>query len=263
MIPTLGSMEHPYSVEEEEQLEDEEEEESVSATGRKPDIKICQTDTLVLVSILEPGLSECDVNVLIEPKTISVEITRDDIINPVVAGVLFAEVHKNHCRVRIKPDSVLIKLRKTEKGRWRSILEEVLNDVKTVTPETRIRPRRGVDKESREPIEPMTHEKPTTVAGGTKRITKKPQPLGSYASNDTSDGDDDVDAEETAINPSESKVMGALESMKKFHQALFNPTSFFGQPTMDEDEESRNDTEAIQGPLIRNRRKQRKQRSEP
>lgn len=115
-----------------------------SATiGRKPLIKISQTKTLVLVSIKEPNLREEEVNVLIEPQNISVEFVRVGIENPVFAGTLFEEVQRQHCRVRIKDDCALIKLRKQVPGLWSSILSEVSTDLKRSTATKRLRPVKG------------------------------------------------------------------------------------------------------------------------
>ena len=112
-------------------------------TARKLGVKICQTDTLLLVSVMEADLSEDEVNVSIEQESIRIEIARDGIENPIMAGKLFKSVKPDQCRVRMKNDSVVIKLRKTESGRWASILDDEANAYSqkiTPGPEARIKP---------------------------------------------------------------------------------------------------------------------------
>jgi hypothetical protein len=202
---------------------------------RHPEIKICQTNTLVLISIMEPDVSEDDIYVQIEPKHISVDITRHDLGNPLIAGVLYGQVEKEHCRVRIKKDSVLIKLRKTVTGRWRSILQDVtpVSPKQKPTPETRIRPIKTT--RDTDPIEPsLRHDLPR----------EKEQ---SAISVDVYRG---VDTLET-IDASESTVFSTLESIKKFHQSLFG--ALIGSTAIQEantdytDDESRNEANFIDG----------------
>jgi CS domain len=172
-------------------------------TQPNPEIKICQTDTLVLISILEPNVSVDDLYVLIEPKHISVDITRHGLVNPLVAGALFGKVEKQHCRVRIKKDSVVIKLRKTFVGRWKSILQQVspvpapeAGSLEEVTTE-----------DSRDPIVPRPHHE---FQGDNSELT-------SAMSVDLCEGDEEVET----IDASENNVLKTLRDIKKFHMDLF------------------------------------------
>jgi CS domain len=204
------------------------------AVQRNPEIRISQTNTLVLISILEPNVSEDDIYVVIEPKHISVEITRRNLENPLIAGILFGQVEKDHCRVRIKKDSVLIKLRKTDNGRWRSILQDMSALPQKPTPETRIRPVQGT--KDKDPIEPSPHH---DLPGDSEQSAI---PVDMY----------EVDDKVETIDASESKVFSTLESIKKFHKNLFGGvfgSSFAVQEEGSEetDDESRNEVDITDG----------------
>jgi hypothetical protein len=182
-----------------------------SATiGRKPHIKISQTQRVVLVSISEPGLHKDEVNVVIEPKSISVELAKEGIKNPVLAGSLFGQVRKDHCRVRIKDDSIIIKLRKDAPGKWHSILDKVSTDLKAATSDNRIPPidadrqfmedKEDEEQEERAPIEP-------SIDGSTADGRSRGQ---------VNQRIEDELAQENAT------IKGVLESMKAFHSKIFS-----------------------------------------
>ena len=206
--------------------------------SRKPEIKICQTNMIVLMSILEPNISSDEINVLIEPKSIIVEMSRYDVENPILAGILFGQVEVDHCRVRLKKDSVVIKLRKSVKGRWKSILEEATTVLAKPTPETRIPPRQGSG--DRDPIEPSTyHDLP-----------------GSSEKSAISVDDYDIEnQEDETIDVNSSNVFSTLETIKKFHQSLLG---MFGRSYVVEeeedgvdDDESRNEFDITEEPVVR------------
>lgn len=199
-------------------------------TARKPGVKICQTDTLLLVSVMEADLSEDEVNVSIEQDSIRIEITRDGFENPIMSGKLFKSVKPGQCRVRMKNDSVVIKLRKTEPGRWQSILEDETNtdsQKDTPSPEARIKPTtRKEIQQMRAPIAPRDEPKVKVEKGKKTKIVEEIVP--------------------PALQASESKVFGTLEHLKK---SLFSTVGFSAQPTPDE-EDDRGDVD-IEGPLVK------------
>lgn len=122
-------------------------------SDRNPALKFCQTGTLLLVSVLEADLSENEVNVSIEKDYIRIELARDGICNPIMEGKLLKSVNPDQCRVRMKNDSVVIKLRKVKPGRWRSILDERESaDMVTIItgPEARLQPTVRLDREQME-----------------------------------------------------------------------------------------------------------------
>jgi len=207
-----------------------------------PEVKVCQTQTLILLSIMEPNLTEDDVNVSIETDNITIEIAKTDVVNPILTGKLYGTVDKARCRVRIKNDCVVIKLRKSEDGRWKSILNEegyCEYHAKAVpAPETRVRPLRTMLDKVREPIEPR--EEPATAKLGTTL-----QDISAEAK-----GEEKYYVAEMSIQPSESKVMGVMENMKLFHNMMLGQMGLQSQQTKDDEELE--DLE-IKGPLVKHR----------
>ena len=142
--------------------------------------------------------------VIEEPATISVELAREGIKNPVLAGTLFGHIRKHDCRVRLKEDSIVIKLRKDKPGKWHSILDKPSTDLKMATPENRIHPvaaDRQFIEEERAPIEPSFAAAP--VIATEVRQESNMRSL-----------DEEIAQENHAIK-------GVLDSMKAFHESVF------------------------------------------
>ena len=204
---------------------------------RSANIKICQTKSLVLVSILEPGLRESEVSVLIDPRFLSVLITRADLDNPVISGSLFGAVEKNHCRVRVKPDSVVIKLRKKVKGSWKSILQ----DPNAPPPEEEESEKEGEDSEKELPEEVEVETRADPYKEVTPLRMQDPIVPRERAAADrmtVAEGGGVKFAppeEKTTIKASESLVQGVMDKIKQFHQDLFfDPKAYLNKPAIEQ-----------------------------
>ena len=223
----------------------------VNATASKeeartqgPLVKFCQTGTLLLVSIMEANLKEDDVNVSIEEESIRVEIARDGIKNPIMEGKLLKAVKPDQCRVRMKDDSVVIKLRKAESSRWKSILEksEDSDDADrkiTPSPESRIQPTPKLDtKQMRQPIEPREERK--AVLPDPKATAKAQAAVAATA-------DKKASAKSAAASPPVQPSDTFFENLKN---SLCNTVSFTTQHTVDDSDD---DILNFEGPLVRHR----------
>lgn len=214
-----------------------------STEKRTVDIKICQTNTLVLVSIFEPDLKECHVSVLLEPESLSVAIARPGLENPVISGKLSGSIQIKHCRVRVKKDSVVVKLRKTVRGRWRSIIDEpgtALHRRPLELSEVRqpLKPKAPVeDNKQRIPaIKSSDHKVKEIMVRPRLEEARQPiQPNYTFRAGP-------IERRPTT-KPSEKKVKGLLDTIKQFHQDLFfDQHDGDSEPTTTEDENSESES---------------------
>ena len=194
---------------------------------------------------MEADLKEEDVNVSIEEESIRVEIARDGIKNPIMEGKLCNAVNPNQCRVRMKDDSVVIKLRKAEASRWKSILDKSGDsdgsDKKvTPSPESRLQPTPKLDtKQMRAPIEPREERK--VVLPNPKAIAAKTQATTAAAV------DEGASTKSPAVSPPVQPSDTFFENLKN---SLCNTVSFTTQHTVDDsDDEILN----FEGPLVKQR----------
>jgi len=221
---------------------------------RGPEVKFCQTDKLLLISVMEGGLFSDQVNVSIESDRLSIEIAREGIQNTILTGKLFKCVDPDQCRVRLKYDCVVVKLRKTESCRWYSILKNCTDEAETSkVPTSRVEPTTpstkeensetqddllestpGVHPQEREemfrtdltesssfaeekPIEPRDEARPTTKTSGVTQAFNVPP------------RSTDAPAE---LQTSESKVCGTFEHLQKsLNDGLLNSNSFVSTQT--------------------------------
>jgi hypothetical protein len=109
-------------------------------TGRPvmPKYQYYQSDKIMTISILEPNVREEDLRVTFEAQRLTVVMTKGGIDFTVIAGTLYDEVDVPNCRVNIRAEKVLIKLRKSKLYEWHALQgKEPKKPMPTVTTATK------------------------------------------------------------------------------------------------------------------------------
>ena len=88
-----------------------------------PKYQYYQSDKVMTIAILEAGVQESDLNVRFAKDSIAVKLTKQGHEFTVLAGSLPEEVVPDQCRVSIRDEKVLIKLRKAAAGEWYELLD--------------------------------------------------------------------------------------------------------------------------------------------
>jgi hypothetical protein len=103
-----------------------------------PKYQYYQSDKIMTISILEPNVREEDLRVTFESQRLTVVMTKGGIDFTVIAGTLYDEVDVPYCRVNIRADKVLIKLRKSKLYEWHELQgKEPKKPMPTVTTATK------------------------------------------------------------------------------------------------------------------------------
>jgi hypothetical protein len=103
-----------------------------------PKYQYYQSDKIMTISILEPNVREEDLRVTFESQRLTVVMTKGGIDFTVIAGTLYDEVDVPNCRVNIRAEKVLIKLRKSKLYEWHELQgKEPKKPMPTVTTATK------------------------------------------------------------------------------------------------------------------------------
>jgi len=100
---------------------------AVAASVAKPRLPVMpkyqyyQNDTFMKIEILEHSVKEADIRVDFSPRKLSVILKKQGVEFTVVHGILFEKVDVSRCKVVLKDEKVLIKLRKTEPQDWHEL----------------------------------------------------------------------------------------------------------------------------------------------
>jgi len=100
---------------------------SKPAQPTMPKYQYYQSDNVMTIAILEPGMKQEDVRVKFSPKKLTVVLTKQGVDFTVVCGNLYAKVEVARCKVVVKAEKVLVKLRKTEPHEWHDLLSKTLD----------------------------------------------------------------------------------------------------------------------------------------
>jgi SGS domain/CS domain len=87
-----------------------------------PTYQYYQSDKIMTISILEPNVKQDDLQVTFAADSIVVRLSKQSTEYTVVAGPLFDTVDPEQCKVNIRDEKVLIKLRKVIAKEWRTLL---------------------------------------------------------------------------------------------------------------------------------------------
>ena len=94
-----------------------------SSKPTAPRYQYYQSDKFMTISILEPNVQRDQLDVTMERKRITVVLRKAGVAFTVVAGPLYEEVNTELCKVQVKDEKVLIKLRKVNTGyEWPELL---------------------------------------------------------------------------------------------------------------------------------------------
>jgi len=100
-----------------------------SSTGM-PKYQYYQSDKIMTISILEPSVQMEDLDVNFHEQHLSVALKKGGVSYTVLAGKLYEKVDPEGCRIKIKPEKVLLKLKKEKSFDW----PELMSKEKTKTP---------------------------------------------------------------------------------------------------------------------------------
>lgn len=89
-----------------------------------PKYQYYQSDKIMTISILQAGVQESDLTVQFESDSIVVQLRKGGEEFTVVSGYLEAEVVPDQCKIAIRDEKVLIKLRKQTPGEWHELLDK-------------------------------------------------------------------------------------------------------------------------------------------
>jgi suppressor of G2 allele of SKP1 len=97
---------------------------AAAALGRPvmPKYQYYQSDKIMTVAILEPNVQEQDLRVNFEAQRLTVVLTKGEVDFTVISGPLYDIVDVPNCRVNIRAEKVLIKLRKTKLFEWHELI---------------------------------------------------------------------------------------------------------------------------------------------
>jgi suppressor of G2 allele of SKP1 len=108
-----------------------------------PKYQYYQSDTVMTIAIMESNVKEEDLQVDIQPQRLTVRLTKGGVDFTVIAGNLYDKVDVSKCKLQIRDEKVLLKLRKVSAHEWHELFSKkaVDDDVATsskVIPETEV-----------------------------------------------------------------------------------------------------------------------------
>ena len=175
-----------------------------------PKYQYYQSDKVMTISILEAGVQESDLDVQFATDSIVVKLTKQQ--QPggagrheytVVAGTLQEEVVPDQCRVQVRDEKVLIKLRKASPGEWYELLSSKKKKSKPEATST------ATSTAAATPLETTdTPSTTTTAANNNSKPAGVPRP---YASTRNWESiEKELAAEEEAEKPEGDDAMNKL-----------------------------------------------------
>ena len=105
----------------------------VATTNKKPTMpkyQYYQSDKVMTIAILEPNVEHEDISVTFATKKLTVILTKQGVDFTVICGKLFDKVITEKCKVVIKDEKVLVKLRKSDPHDWHELFSKSLHDDK-------------------------------------------------------------------------------------------------------------------------------------
>lgn len=98
-----------------------------------PRYQYYQSDKVMTISILEPNLQPEHVKVDWERQRLHVTIVKAGVEFPLIAGPLFDEIDPSQSKIQIKPEKVLLKLRKVGEYEWNELMGKETKKITTTT----------------------------------------------------------------------------------------------------------------------------------
>ena len=93
-----------------------------------PKYQYYQNDTFMKIEILEHSVQQEDIRVDFSPRKLTVTLMKQGVEFTVIHGILYDKVDINRCKLLIKDEKVLIKLRKTEPHDWHELFGKNTDD---------------------------------------------------------------------------------------------------------------------------------------
>jgi tetratricopeptide (TPR) repeat protein len=152
--------------------------------GRPPTPKYqyYQSDKVMTIQIIEPNVRSEDLRVEFEPKRLTVVLSKGGFDLTVIAGKLYDEVDVDHCRVQIKDEKVLIKLRKATAAQheWHELMgkETIFKTPSEIVPAPEIK---ELDKDKARPY--TSHRDWNEIEKAVVAEEASEQPQGDEAAN--------------------------------------------------------------------------------
>ena len=93
-----------------------------------PKYQYYQSNTVMTISILEANVQPVNLNVIFEPKRLTVQLQKGGVDFTVICGTLYSEVIVDRCKVVYKDEKVLLKLRKKDAFEWHELFGKASPD---------------------------------------------------------------------------------------------------------------------------------------
>jgi suppressor of G2 allele of SKP1 len=101
---------------------------STSKNPVMPKYQYYQSDAVMTIAILEPNLTDRDLNVTFGKRRLTAIVRKQGYDFTVICGKLFDKIIPNKCKVVCKPEKVLIKLRKQDTIEWHELMSKTMDD---------------------------------------------------------------------------------------------------------------------------------------
>ena len=171
---------------------------SATATLTKPTMpkyQYYQNDKFMTIAILESNVQQDDIRVTFATKRLTVILNKQGVDFTVIYGKLFDKVNTEKCKVVIKDDRVLVKLRKVDPHDWHELFSKALYD----------------DDDKDEDDDTATSKKPVPVAEDEIPVVPKTTVPRPYASNRDWDAiERNLKEQEKQEKPQGEEAMNAL-----------------------------------------------------
>lgn len=161
---------------------------AANSRPKVPKYQYYQSDKIMTVAILEPSVMAENLRVDFGEKRLTVVLTKQGVELTVIAGDLYETVDVERCRVNIRDEKVLIKLRKNDAFEWPELFaKRKINESSSATKATT--------------TEAAAPEKETTTKEIPKVPTDKPRPYTSHRDWDKIEKEVEKEAEDQEADP--------------------------------------------------------------
>lgn len=111
---------------------------SKTTRPKMPKYQYYQSDNVMTIAILEPNVKQEDLSVDFSAKRLTVQLRKQGVDFTVICGALYSEVEVSRCKVIVKDEKVLVKLRKKSSFEWHELMgrdDKESEETKTATNE--------------------------------------------------------------------------------------------------------------------------------
>lgn len=176
---------------------------SSSINSGMPKYQYYQSEQIMTISILEPSVTAENLEVNFQNQHLTVILTKNGTPYTVIAGKLYASVIPDQCKIKIRPEKVLLKLKKVDAFDWPELLTK--EKIKAAVP-----PKASKPEES--PVPPNKTVPDIKKVPDEEQQTPQPKPVvRPYSSNKDWDSiEKEIKMEEEREKPEGDAAMNKL-----------------------------------------------------